>query len=193
MLQVNKNEPDFFTTAKKKVKNQKQSDAWNEISSIRAEVREYILTNEQNSMCAYCEKKTDSNPKKSNIDHFKTRNIHPELTLEYSNLFVSCNNPNHCSSIKDNLGLKKEDFIKLISPLNNTDENFTYSNTGDILGQNDNAIFTKDAFALNHISLVEERKQIIQNFECMKDFTEDELAGAFESHKSLISYLKKSQ
>lgn len=189
MLQVNKNEPNFFTETKKKIRKPKESNAWNEISSIRSDLREYILTDEQNSMCAYCEKKITSNPNKSNIDHFKTRNLYPELTLAYSNLFISCNNPTHCSSIKDNIGLTKEDYNNLISPLN-SDDNFTYSVTGDVLPKNAKASYTINTFSLNHISLIEERKQIMQNFHYMKDFTSDELFEAFGSHKSLILYLK---
>lgn len=194
MLQVTKAEPKFFSDEKKKITKPKESSAWNEIGSIRADLRKHILESEQSSMCAYCEKKIISDSKKSNIDHFKTRNLHPELTLDYNNFFVSCNYPNHCSSKKDNIGLKKNDYEKIINPLDkDLDENFSYTHFGDIEGKNEKAKFTIDTFALNNISLVEERKEIIRNFELYKEFDELILVDAFSGHINLIKYLKNQE
>jgi uncharacterized protein (TIGR02646 family) len=186
MLQVKKTEPTFFIDKKREVKFQKQSSAWEEIQDIRSELREYILDSEQKSMCAYCEKRVTSDKEDSNIDHFRVRNLFPKLTLEYSNLFVSCNNKNHCSSIKDNLGLKKEEFEKLITPLENIEDNFRYTEVGEIEGLNEKAKFTIECFGLNHISLVEERKTILMNIENYKDFEIDVLIECLSGHENLI-------
>jgi len=193
MLQITKIEPQFFTDAKKKVKKTKQSKAWSEIKIDKQELKKFILNEEQYSMCAYCEKKITIDNKKSNTDHFKTRHSHPELTLDYTNLFVSCTNRKHCESIKDNSGLVRVDFNKLISPLTISSNDFTYSKTGDILGMSDNAKFTSKIFNLNDISLVQERLQIIKGFDAYKDFDENLLIDAFASHKSLIIYLKAQE
>ena len=191
MIQVTKVEPNFFSIKKNHITNQKESISWNKISDIRTELREYILSSEQNNMCAYCEKKITSNKDKSNIDHFRTRHCFPELTLEYSNLFVSCNSFLHCSSKKDTSNLTRENFNNLISPFENkNDDNFTFSHTGDILGKNEKANFTKDTFELNHLSLTEERKTIILNFEYYKDLSEEELIDSLNGHSSLIKHLK---
>jgi len=79
MLKVeNKSEPIFFIKAKN----------WGDIQEIRFKLREDILQ-EQKSMCAYCEKFISANKEKSNIDHFKTRNLFPNLVFDYENLFIS--------------------------------------------------------------------------------------------------------
>ena len=111
--------------------------------------------------------------------------------LEYSNLFVSCNSFLHCSSKKDTSNLTRENFNNLISPFENkNDDNFTFSYTGEILGKNEKANFTKDTFELNQISLTEERKTIILNFEYYKDLSEEELIDSLNGHSSLIKHLK---
>ena len=80
MLQVNKSEPNYFTTAKSKVKLPKTKGAWEDenITKIRSQLRTEILLEEQNLLCIYCEKEIDESPKNSNIDHFKTRNLFPD-------------------------------------------------------------------------------------------------------------------
>ena len=128
MIQVNKIEPSFFTKKKKVIKNPKQPDSWSQISDIRSDLREHILSSEQDLMCIYCEKKISSDKNKSNIDHFKTRKLYPELSFEYSNLLVSCNSSNHCSYIKDSLPLTKEDYKNIINPIDkDVNESFYFA------------------------------------------------------------------
>ena len=100
MYQISKNEPNYFTQAKSNISLPRVSSAWEDvnISDIRGQLRKDILVEEQNLLCAYCEKEIDDSSKKSNIDHFKTRNLFPEETLNYNNLLVSCNTHNRCSS-----------------------------------------------------------------------------------------------
>jgi uncharacterized protein (TIGR02646 family) len=190
MLFVTKTEPDFFSDKKKKIKNQKSSDAWDEIGDIRADLREYILTNEQDGMCAYCEKKITSDKDKSNIDHFKTRNHFPNLTLEYDNLFVSCNNQNHCSNKKDNLGLQKDEFEEILNPASNEVKNSFSYKAGIMIGKTSKAKYTIDVFNLNNISLEKERNKIVQNFEYYKELDTSVLIDALGGHKNLILHLK---
>jgi uncharacterized protein (TIGR02646 family) len=191
MLQINKIEPAFFTTVKGKTKNQKQSDAWSRINIDKDVLREHILVEEQNLMCAYCEKKINVSRQKSNTDHFKTRHAYPELTLEYSNLFVSCKSPNHCESIKDKFGLEKKDFDNILNPLHDKQiDNFKYTSFGEIEPLNEKAKFTKECFNLNSISLVEERIQIINNIESYNDFETDILIDCLGGHINLIKFLK---
>ncbi|MCF6309942.1 MAG: TIGR02646 family protein [Sulfurimonas sp.] len=189
MIQVTKSGPDFFKVKKKKVKYPKQSDSWSEISDIRTDLREYILQTEQESMCVYCEKKISSDSYKSNIDHFKTRNTHPELTLEYNNLIVSCNNREHCSSKKDNFNLSKEDFKKILNPVCDDIENsFSFTAFGELEGNNKKAKFTIEVFGLNHITLVEERKNILLQIQDFKEVDNYLIFEAFKCHQTLIKY-----
>ena len=186
MLRVTKIEPKFFSDKKRKIKKPKESTAWRELADIRENLRSYILSKEQSDMCIYCEKKITSNNQKSNIDHYKTRKLYPELTLDYNNLFVSCNHNAHCSSYKDRLPLTKEDYQNILNPLSiELDNTFGYTSFGEIEPLNKKALFTQDSFNLNHISLVEERKLIIQNFESYREFDEDILVECLGGHIGL--------
>ncbi len=168
MFKIEKEEPSYFQKTKAKVKKPKESKAWEEIGEIRAKLRADILLEEQSLLCAYCEKEIDDLPENSNIDHFKTRDRFPEETLNYNNLLVSCNSKFHCSHTKDNFGLKREDYVKIVNPVLENPENFfEYSWAGDILIREDlnlqdfeKAEFTIQIFKLDSKSLTEERKKI---------------------------------
>ncbi len=99
MKKINKTEPSFYTNFVKKNK----PNNWENCFEITYPIRKYILENEQNFQCAYCEGKISPDKTKSHIDHFKRKAGHlfPELTCDYFNLLVSCNNPCHCAKHKD--------------------------------------------------------------------------------------------
>jgi uncharacterized protein (TIGR02646 family) len=179
MLNINKNEPAYYRTSKRGVRNPRQSNAWEDknILKIKALLRDYILSNEQSSLCAYCEKEIDSNSKYSNIDHFKTRNLFPQYTLNYNNLLVSCNSRSHCSHIKDNCGLNQESYRNIIDPVTeNPDNYFEYGFAGDIFAKNclteiykTKSEFTIKVFDLNNRSLIEDRKKITMSIKALKE------------------------
>ena len=92
MVQITKNEPTFFIDAKKKVKSSHFiSSAWYELGKdekgFKTKLREYILLEEQNMLCAYCEQEIEADERSSNTDHFKKRDWCARETLEYNNLF----------------------------------------------------------------------------------------------------------
>ena len=93
MFKIDKNEPKYFFEAKSKVKLAKEKSAWEDknIRYISQKLRADILLEEQSLLCAYCEREIEEDRNSSNIDHFKTRNLFPEETLNYHNLLVSCN------------------------------------------------------------------------------------------------------
>lgn len=155
MFKITKSEPDFFTKAKIKVKIPKTSSAWSDkaIETIRPTLRKHILLQEQNLLCAYCEKAIDDNSKNSNIDHFRLKAGHlfPEKTLDYHNLLVSCNTYDRCSSYKDKHIKNKSDYDNIINPtVENPDDYFDYLITGEIvpIEKNVKAEFTIDIFQL---------------------------------------------
>lgn len=155
MFKIIKSEPNFFKRAKLKVKTIKTSSAWSdkEIETIRPQLREYILLEEQNLLCAYCERTIDDNPKNSNIDHFRLKAGHlfPEKTLDYNNLLVSCNTYGRCSNYKDKHIKNKSEYDNIINPIvENPDEFFDYLLTGEIVAidKNIKAEFTIDIFQL---------------------------------------------
>lgn len=193
MLQVTKEEPEFFISKKKKISLPNQSTSWEEISDIRSDLRKYILEKEQDNLCVYCEKKITSNREKSNIDHFKTRNLFPHLTFEYNNLFVSCNNTEHCSNHKDKKGLNKEQFDELLTPLENIENILEHTYFGEIDSKEVKGKFTIEALNLNYKSLIEERKNIIKNISAYIDFDIETLCDCLGGHKNLIKFLIKEK
>jgi len=186
MFKISKDEPKYFTSAKSKVKLSKVKEAWNDknIIEIRAKLRKDILEKEQNRLCIYCEKKISDNSKKSNIDHFKTRNLFPEKTLDYTNLLVSCNVNDRCSSLKDSkksLLKNRDDYENILDPtIENPNDFFNYLFSGEIIPIDDKkAQFTIEIFNLNQQSLSDERKMLADTLKCCTDLSLDEIFENF--------------
>jgi uncharacterized protein (TIGR02646 family) len=185
MFKITKNEPDFFKKAKSKVELPKVSNAWSnkEIEAIRPKLREYILLEEQNLLCAYCERTIDDTPKNSNIDHFRLKAGHlfPEKTLDYTNLVVSCNTNGRCSSYKDTHIKSKKDYDNIVNPIiENPDDFFDYLITGKIIAIDNNpkAEFTIDIFQLGRDrddSLSNQRRRIAESLKYITNLTLDEV------------------
>jgi len=168
MFKINKKEPDYFKNAKRKIKSPKNSNAWSnpQISRIRLELRKHILNNEQKCLCAYCERIIRCDSNKSNIDHFKTRNLFPQETLNYNNLLVSCNREDTCSTFKDRNIKCKSDYDYIINPIiENPDDFLDYLLTGEIISKNctpkaENTIKAFNLGTKEADKLVQHRKQI---------------------------------
>lgn len=202
MQKISKTEPDYFKNAKLKVILPKVSDAWRDknITNIRPKLRKDILHEEQNSLCAYCEKKIDAEQTKSNIDHFKKRNLFPEFTLNYYNLLVSCNSKFHCSNKKDNSSISKTSYDKIINPVIEDPNDFLdYTFTGDVISKTSlntthkkKADFTISIFALNNKSLQQDRKKItstIQRYKKDHGYQLPELIKVINSYASFIKFI----
>jgi len=195
MFKITKTEPSFFTDARARVRTPRTSDAWSsdEIASIRARLREYILVQEQNLMCAYCEKEIDSEKENSNIDHFKLRagHLYPEKTLEYDNLLVSCSSKGRCSSHKDSHISSKEDYEKIVNPvIEDPDDFFDYMPTGSIVAKDDSekARFTIDIFQLNQAGLIEQRLYLTRSLKGL-NLSLEEILQIFNEFHSFIKII----
>jgi uncharacterized protein (TIGR02646 family) len=201
MIQIIKNEPTFFTNAKKKVKLPFISSAWKEIGkdekSFKSGLREYILLEEQNMLCAYCNQEIESDDTCSNTDHFKKRDWCARETLEYRNLLVSCKNEFHCENIKDNFKFTHcSEFDKIVNPvIENPDDFFDYGIDGDILVKDglsnidkEKAEFTIKVFALNNSSLKIDRAKIGNSlsFYYDLDFEIDDILNDIVNYPSFI-------
>lgn len=92
--------PLFFT------EDTKDFSTWNDYNqnettkAKRRNLREYILTKEQNGTCIYCESKI--NIDNSHVEHIRPKEpkMYPELEFEYSNLAASCEGKVHTDLIK---------------------------------------------------------------------------------------------
>ncbi len=192
MFQIIKIEPSYFSKAKSKVKLPKIASAWEDdnIRAISQELRRDILLKEQNLLCAYCEKEIDESRESSNTDHFKTRNLFPEETLNYHNLLISCNSKGKsCSSSKDSQksSLKqKDDYANIVNPtIENPDDFFDYLTTGEVIPKNDKAGYTIRLFRLDDKSLTESRKEISKALKYI-DLSLDEILNIFPDYPSFI-------
>jgi len=186
--QINKEEPAYFLKAKSKVKLPKVKYAWEDenISAIRETLRADMLLDEQSLLCAYCEKEIDESAKNSNIDHFKTRNLFPEETLNYHNLLVSCNTFGRCSHLKDNTVKHKHEYKHIVNPaIENPNDFFDYLTTGEIVAKNEKGQFSIDIFNLQDKSLVECREQIAKTL-LVVDLSVEEIYVVFPDYHSFI-------
>jgi len=190
MVNIEKNdEPEYFTNAKKKVASPKTKGAWadDEIKNIRFRLRKDILKSEQNGVCAYCEQSITSDKESSNIDHFRTRNLFPELTLEYDNLVVSCNSNNRCSNHKDNNIKIKNEYDNIVNPVKeNPEEFFEFLPTGEILPKNERAEKTIEVFNLNHKSLQQRREGIAKTLMYLGNMTIEDILAEMPSFHLFI-------
>ncbi|MCK4663185.1 MAG: TIGR02646 family protein [Bacteroidales bacterium] len=192
MKKINKNTPPFLS---KFIKKNKPKD-WKELTpETKTELGEYILK-EQRNQCAYCECYIKQYKSNFHIDHFKTRNLFPQLTFDYNNLFLSCTSKDNCASYKDKSHLQKKDFDKLIHPaFDNPEDSFSYLASGAIYPKNPNdvkAIFTIEKFNLQSKKLVHRRRTIAIKLSNnhYKSIDSEIIIKEFKEYESFIKYIK---
>jgi TIGR02646 family protein len=178
--------PEFFTEFVRKNSPQQ----WNDITPVRTKLRQ-CLREEQQLCCAYTEVNLPDSGK-CHIDHFKTRNLFPELTFDYNNLLVSCNHETYGAKHKDKRIKNKEDYTDLINPVEeSSDEYIEYTFLGDVEARNNSAKGKKtiEYFNLNEKYLVERRKTVLIGLSQLKGFTKDEMIVLFGEFESMIRQL----
>lgn len=115
------------------------------------------LIHEQKGLCCYCCCQLDEND--SHIEHFFPQSKYPQMDLDYSNLFVSCNGGRK----KASCGNKKEDIDPKGAVISPTDENcgaaFSYTLRGKIEAIDGYVLAqsTIDILSLNNPALVKAR------------------------------------
>ena len=147
---------------------------WEDYPVSKRPLKEYVLQNEQNYLCIYCESKVELD--NSHLEHIKpkARDKFPELTFNYANIVVSCNGNCHtedeeyysCGHIKDN----EYDETKFLNPIELIDirEYFEYDiDTGDITESSrdiNKAKYMISTLHLNDGSLPLARKKALKIF-----------------------------
>lgn len=172
--------PDFFeidtkALQEKIIASETKKDkklVWDKDYKEKRKLKEYILENEQNYLCCYCEAKVTLD--NSHVEHIKPKDIDEDsLTFEYGNLSVSCDG--ECFSDKRlTCGHKKEnkfDESKFLNPTKvvNIREYFIYTDNGHIGASNlDEAKskYTMELLQLNTFNnyLPEARKIALDKF-----------------------------
>jgi uncharacterized protein (TIGR02646 family) len=177
--------PDFFSQYIKRSK----PEQWNETASVRSDLRTYILK-EQGYCCAYTEIRL--NDDNSHIDHYRTRNLFPRLTFEYTNLLVSCNSEQYGARYKDKLVKRQEEYKDLINPVEESSSGlmeFTFTGRVESIDNSCKGEQTIRFFNLNERSLVERRKTVIACLIGMKGLTEKEVVESTGEFETMIRQL----
>jgi len=180
MLKINKNKPIFYDEM---IKNKK---VWSDYLD-KKDLKEHLVL-EQDNMCAYCESKIS---KQAHIEHFYTRNLFPQLTFDYNNLFISCNTEKTCGKHKDSYHLKKDEFDEFYSPINIDINEFDYAITGELTAKTDKAQKTIDVFNLNHRVLIEKRYKIMKQINNYKEYLNFNLFNIFKEFKTFFIFIDK--
>lgn len=131
---------------------------WEDYPASKKILKEFILKNEQNYLCIYCESKIKLNS--SHLEHIKpkARNKFPHLVFDYNNIVASCNGNCHtddeeshsCGHIKNN----EYDDAKFLNPvkLTNIRDFFEYDiDNGEIISSNKNR--EKSEYMINTLHL----------------------------------------
>ena len=99
MIKVDKqDEPSFLTDFKKRKKPKSWID-YND-GDIKSKLKDFMLDNEQDGYCPYCE--IYIKEISSHIEHIKPKDIYPNEFDTHDNLIACCMNKNTCGSIKGN-------------------------------------------------------------------------------------------
>ena len=181
--------PEFFT--KYILRNSPRH--WDEISPIRQELREHILM-EQGNCCAYTEIRISESTNSHN-DHYRTRNLFPQLTFDYHNMLVSCNSEEYGAKHKDKHIKSAEDYDDLVNPVKEVPSDFIeFAYTGEVLsvGGSTKGEKTISFFNLNAKALVERRKTMATCMLQMKDYlTEEEIVESIGEFETMVRQLYK--
>lgn len=195
MLKVDKQvEPDFFT----KFKNKEKPRHWNDYNNynIKSELKEFMLNNEQDGYCPYCEQLITSSNKDSHIEHIKPKNgVYAGLFQDYNNLITCCTTNGICGNAKKDYYDDK--FINVVT--DNPDDYLIYDiSSGKIIPIHEEgpdyerAVYTINLLNLNDIKLVNLRKVFIWEL----NFSEEEELVDFIENKEvnfigIVNYFKK--
>ena len=174
--------PNYFIEESKELQlelesSKNKSKIWDNLRCKR-ELKEYILENEQNGLCGYCEAKIkDIN--KSHIEHIEAKNRdYINLTFDYNNLIVSCdglcfNDKNQrltCGHKKDSKGYKV-DYNLFLNPTKteNIRDYFIYSEQGFIGASNLDIDSSKETMRVLNLNdpnnqLPQERQKSLSEF-----------------------------
>ncbi|MEO3416394.1 retron system putative HNH endonuclease [Roseovarius sp. CAU 1744] len=129
------------------------------------------LLREQTGQCLYCGRKLNlSDPLKAHIEHFRPQSTYPILSLEYSNLFMSCGPRDDEGNTLEVCGNKKGNWFDErchVSPFPEAScvSLFFYPSTGEVTAEAENAKKMIEVLNLNDSELVRERKDLIRGLD----------------------------
>lgn len=160
MKKINKDEtPLFWSTYCRRNRNVHYKTA---DSEIKQELKQHMLEI-QKHICAYCCSQIDDT--KAHNEHIKPQDLYPNLSMEYTNLVVSCTT----QGAESTCGMHKEnDFNEnlFVSPLSeDCENNFRFEMNGKVAGITEKGRYTVELLNLNSYRLVSARKALIDEIE----------------------------
>jgi len=153
------------------------------------------LLNEQGWVCCYCGCRITQDD--SHIEHFRPQETNHEQALNYTNLHASCNGRRkqeeqeeqkvslHCGHAKAN----KFDEAQALSPMDTgCEQAFRYTLNGQIIPDNDKAVYMCDLLKLDIAALNNRRKAVLEGVfdnDFVKEANNKELACLCEGYRQL--------
>ncbi len=146
--------------------------AWEDFNS--RELRDKLWTL-QSGLCAYCERAIDPGPAQTTIDHIIPKSCNPEVTFQYTNLVLCCDDKNTCNLHKkgkyfagcDDTGRFRQGFIAPTQP--RCASSFAYKRDGSVKPSDtavkDDATETLKILNLNSLDLKTERRNYLKSLE----------------------------
>lgn len=142
--------------------------------------------------CAYCESAIFH---EGHIEHFRRKNPtrgYPELTFEWSNLFLACGANNHCGHYKDRKSALPYDPNHLIKPdEHDVDDYLYFHSSGEVRAKAGldepglrKATESIRVFGLDNSVLASNRAKALRSYRKLKDEELEELASWEESDRN---------
>ena len=191
MLKVNKkSEPEEFT----KYKSKNKIINWDSFTAeIKQVLKQYLLEEQENSCCPYCEMEINLND--SQIEHIKPKDKFPKLLADHDNLVACCLESKRCRNSKAN----KWDELFINPVIENPEDYFEYDiKTGEITpifkegNRYEKAKYTIDLLNLNDNRLCNIRRKYILEFSNYTKYNKNSLGDYPIKFPSLRRYLEKS-
>ena len=191
MLKVNKkSEPEEFT----KYKSKHKIINWDSFTAeIKQVLKQYLLEEQENSCCPYCEMEINLND--SQIEHIKPKDKFPKLLADHDNLVACCLESKRCGNSKAN----KWDELFINPVIENPEDYFEYDiKTGEITpifkegNRYEKAKYTIDLLNLNDNRLCNIRRKYILEFSNYTKYNKNSLGDYPIKFPSLRRYLEKS-
>ena len=191
MLKVNKkSEPEEFT----KYKSKNKIINWDSFTAeIKQVLKQYLLEEQENSCCPYCEMEIHLND--SQIEHIKPKDKFPKLLADHDNLVACCLESKRCGNSKAN----KWDELFINPVIENPEDYFEYDiKTGEITpifkegNRYEKAKYTIDLLNLNDNRLCNIRRKYILEFSNYTKYNKNSLGDYPIKFPSLRRYLEKS-
>ena len=134
----------------------------------RAELRRYLLA-EQQYLCCYCCRQIEES--KCHNEHICPRNSETKHnSMDYHNLVASCDELNTCGNKKD----CDYDFKRFVSPIDeNCESHYRFKYNGQIEGLTEQGKYTIELLNLNADELVQARKALYDECCLMSQLDKD--------------------